>query len=526
MEGSEELCEYLSQSLPDLDHAVLDNFKRHKIDGFTFLQLNEEYLREVAPLLGDRIKIKKIISEALNEFLESPELERSTLCFNADRRSTTSSTPSLTTKVTPKSLTYLPPVAKKRKDGFSPSPPPLSPPPFSPPFSERSHMHSHSDGASSSSCVDADWIKRFIVPTRFSKSTMKCIEAGILSSHARDEIINSLATCIMLYTTSPTAVERRRVCQRLVETHHTLKDSVGSGYDSWARKLTDKFKNLHRSDRAEKAGIKLQPIKRAKVDEVDEMFPTSTDLEVYDRHNTKMHTDYLSGKWSVSSISSLMEETFYERKKYLKGNPVAQAMDQFPWLKEPALIMKEFSLYTGKDPAAFQSSWLEIEEKVLKYAEIEDKKKIKSLIKEYKSSEYQNTPDRKTTYALLILSALFLQRGQTSDSFFIPFEGEVLDIEECISSLPYKHPYVAAFGKDKNCLTDTMLVIERATTIHTPNLATAVHCAFCSYYIFDIVYPRNNKNMMLFLEHLVYKVKSSAPLSTTVTIVIDALMKL
>ena len=54
--------------------------------------------------------------------------------------------------------------------------------------------------------------------------------------------------------------------------------------------------------------------------------------------------------------------------------------------------MKEFSLYTGKDPAAFQSSWLEIEEKVLKYAEIEDKKKIKSLIKEYKSSEYQNTP--------------------------------------------------------------------------------------------------------------------------------------
>ena len=39
----------------------------HKIDGLTFIQLNEEYLRELAPLLGDRIKIKKLVSVALNQ---------------------------------------------------------------------------------------------------------------------------------------------------------------------------------------------------------------------------------------------------------------------------------------------------------------------------------------------------------------------------------------------------------------------------------------------------------------------------
>ena len=50
------------------------------------------------------------------------------------------------------------------------------------------------------------------------------------------------------------------------------------------------------------------------------------------------------------------------------------------------------------------------------------------------------------------------------------------------------------------------------------------NCPGPTYFV-DIVYPRSNISMMLFLEQLVYKVKSSAPLSTTVTIVIDAIMK-
>lgn len=70
------------------------------------------------------------------------------------------------------------------------------------------------------------------IPTPFSSSTMKCIENGILSSHARDEIINSLATCIMLHTVSPVPEQRRIVCSNLVRTHPTLKDTVGSGHVS------------------------------------------------------------------------------------------------------------------------------------------------------------------------------------------------------------------------------------------------------------------------------------------------------
>ena len=38
--------------------------REHKVNGEIFAQLDEEYLRELAPLLGDRVRLKKIISAA------------------------------------------------------------------------------------------------------------------------------------------------------------------------------------------------------------------------------------------------------------------------------------------------------------------------------------------------------------------------------------------------------------------------------------------------------------------------------
>ena len=54
-----EVFQYLKESISDIGESVIDSFKKHKI------QLNEEHLRELAPLLGDRIKIK-LLSDALN----------------------------------------------------------------------------------------------------------------------------------------------------------------------------------------------------------------------------------------------------------------------------------------------------------------------------------------------------------------------------------------------------------------------------------------------------------------------------
>ena len=67
MEGKsvEEVCEYLYDSIHDIDESVLDNIRKHKIDGSILMQLNEEYLREVVPLVGDRVKVRQLISKSL-----------------------------------------------------------------------------------------------------------------------------------------------------------------------------------------------------------------------------------------------------------------------------------------------------------------------------------------------------------------------------------------------------------------------------------------------------------------------------
>ena len=36
----------------------------YKIDGEVFLEIDDDYLREIAPLVGDRVKLKKVIKTA------------------------------------------------------------------------------------------------------------------------------------------------------------------------------------------------------------------------------------------------------------------------------------------------------------------------------------------------------------------------------------------------------------------------------------------------------------------------------
>ena len=74
-----EVCEYLQRHAPSLDNSVFDEITEHKIDGEVFLSLNDEYLREIAPILGYRLKIKRI----LNLLLTSCSNVSYSLCYSA-----------------------------------------------------------------------------------------------------------------------------------------------------------------------------------------------------------------------------------------------------------------------------------------------------------------------------------------------------------------------------------------------------------------------------------------------------------
>ena len=66
----DSVCDFLRERIPNISTNVLEKVKEHNIDGDVFLALTDEYLREIAPLLGDRLKMKKIISTVNWELLD------------------------------------------------------------------------------------------------------------------------------------------------------------------------------------------------------------------------------------------------------------------------------------------------------------------------------------------------------------------------------------------------------------------------------------------------------------------------
>ena len=75
-----------------------------------------------------------------------------------------------------------------------------------------------------------DWAEKLVIPSRFSVGTSAALKSGVPTRKARDEIVNSLSTLILVHTIRPTSDDYNIICKKLVEKHPILKDHVGSGY--------------------------------------------------------------------------------------------------------------------------------------------------------------------------------------------------------------------------------------------------------------------------------------------------------
>ena len=114
--------------------------------------------------------------------------------------------------------------------------------------------------------------------------------------------------------------------------------------DSWKRKLRQKFKNLRRPARAEKAGIAAIDVpvseKKRKIEAPSPDGPTPSDIAEYDENCKYLQKVYKSQKWSEVGMATLLEETADQRNKWIrKESPtVAVIFDRFPCLKEANLV--------------------------------------------------------------------------------------------------------------------------------------------------------------------------------------------
>ena len=83
--------------------------------------------------------------------------------------------------------------------------------------------------------------------------------------------------------------------------------------DSWKTKLQNKFKNLHRPERARTAGIVLEEggssPKKTEIIWFSEVKVTNSDMDEYQRNIKTLKMSYESKKWTLNGLKSLMTET-------------------------------------------------------------------------------------------------------------------------------------------------------------------------------------------------------------------------
>ncbi|CAI8031484.1 hypothetical protein GBAR_LOCUS17865 [Geodia barretti] len=185
-----------------LSESILDNIFEHKIDGEVFLSLNDENLREIAPLLGDRLKIKRLISETLVKLDTCLQPVRSAL----------SALPSAS------ALGFVGSAFSQEDDDSLPER-------CNKDVCEINHGEPSSPGL-----PKLDWAEGLALPTRFSTPTTKAIETGVLTKSARVEIVHSVATLMLMHTSRPTPHDLDTVSRRLIVKHPKLRDTVDKGY--------------------------------------------------------------------------------------------------------------------------------------------------------------------------------------------------------------------------------------------------------------------------------------------------------
>jgi hypothetical protein len=130
-----------------------------------------------------------------------------------------------------------------------------------------------------------------------------------------------------------------------------------------------KFKNLRRPARAKKAGISVLPKPKTKVDSLlkpTAVQPSTSDIDEYEQHIKYIQKCYASKKWSVTSMTLLLEQTAVLRRKWIQEECpiVKEVIEKFPCLTEPKLVgdiilfigIMSFYLHFSTDPRLSMNS--------------------------------------------------------------------------------------------------------------------------------------------------------------------------
>jgi len=192
-----------------IDSSVATKILDNRIDGELFVELEEIDLTEIAPVLGDRMRLRKILNTVRNSVRKFVEVVDYTVNFKTTQD---------------RSMLDLSSVSNADVMAMvEPSP-----------LSSATANSSTDDGVPCNAVQmssSSNWHLAFAIPelSTFSDSVKDAVRTGVTTSKARREITQVLRTYITAHTFYPKPEQYTTVCKKLVEKYPKLCDDVSSG---------------------------------------------------------------------------------------------------------------------------------------------------------------------------------------------------------------------------------------------------------------------------------------------------------
>ena len=100
------------------------------------------------------------------------------------------------------------------------------------------------------------------------------------------------------------------------------------------------------------------------------------------------------------------------------------------------------------------------------------------------------------------------------------------DPDSALKQAKTNSPYMMASGDDLLHIQQIQIVVEKVILCSVNTFNKALVCLFATYYVFDMAYPRECKNSVLFLEKALLKLTNAEKMSSSALAAVSTMDKL
>ncbi|XP_068040581.1 sterile alpha motif domain-containing protein 3 isoform X2 [Anomalospiza imberbis] len=372
------------------------------------------------------------------------------------------------------------------------------------------------------------WTSSYVLPD--FPYDVKCIlaEKKCPDHSMRIRIIEFLQADMTKYLEGslyPNSQQYNIVVNALLQAYPFL-DEDGNGFLLWKRALKDRFKYVRRPIEDDeqvlrnkckfghRRGQSRKSSAENTLDDVQgqvEEEPAHLKGSAMDLHIKWLNREYMKTQRNWEEVDNRMNATIEIRRKMIRDKtPLKDILRQFPFLRCPYQLFREFQLLTHMDIYKKTVEILEIYSENILSLYVVRNNPINIMLQE---NLKQHTEEDVLKYMKMTAACLVLPEVFGDDSSL--FAAVNKKVKAVTPVLEVKNPF-----NMNSC--EFALYIEREELAQLNDCTMALAALVAAFHVFNIPYPKRIHRTLNFLESLVFEVRNPASLPTLVKTELEA----